>query len=1083
MALRHPLPVIGMLCSLLLLGPSPLPGQTAVDLTSAALDSVGSASINNWRMSPDIAQLRGLTGDPTKPGFDDSKWETLRLNQRVYPDSCWLRKEIVVPTTIFGQPVTGKIRFVVSLDDYGYLWVNGTSRGYFPWDGEFDITADARPGQKLLLVMKAVNTGGPMRLMRAEFAVESVDATADLIRNLSLSFRVAQKLLSFDTYQTSSNRKYDYGTDNSTIDKGERTKLNTLLQSLATRIDVGALGKGDLKTFTSSVDAVRAELKPIKDFAKKFTLYFDANAHIDAAWLWRSKETIAVCKNTFSSVINMMQQRPDFTYTQSSAAYYDWMQRLYPDLFAQMKDRIKDGRWEVIGGMWVEPDCNIPSGESWARHLLYAQRYFKKNLGTTATIGWNPDSFGYTLNMPEFYANAGIDAFITQKIGWNETNVFPHRLFWWQSPDGSRILSYFPFDYVNTVENAFQLVDWLRQYEANTGFRKLMILFGVGDHGGGPSLEMLQRIDRLAALDIFPTIEHGTAGKYLSWLRGQDLSRLPVWTDELYLEYHQGTFTTQAAMKRYNRSNETLLTTAERFSSLSTLYGGSYNATDLESAWHMLLFNQFHDILPGSGIREVYIDAAAEHQQVGAIGTFELQKAVATIASHVNTTRGTKGTPIVVFNPLSWERRDLIRLELPQGDTGAYAVFNANGTEIPSQTVTVSKYVRQMLFVADHVPGLGYATFDLRKQKPTALHSPLKSGRWSLENDLFRVTVDSASGWVRSIVDKTSGKEIVNGFGNQLQLLEDLPKAWDAWNLGWTGTVFPSTFRGGTIVETGPVRVVLRLTRDYLKPGTRKDFPTEDFPSTFFTQDIVLYNGLDRIDFTTDVDWWEDKTMLKVAFPLAVTDTMATYEIPFGTIRRSTQMRNSWDSAKVEVPASRWADVSGADFGVTLLNDAKYGYDIKGNTMRLSLLRSPKWPDPTADRGKHSINYALYPHAGTWQQASTLHRGYEYNYPLVAVTDKRHGGTLPAAKSFVQLGPSNLVLTTIKKAEDSRAWIVQWYETNGEAATATLQLPFTPKRVRRSNFLETDGETLPVEGSTVRVPTKANGVMTVKVEF
>ena len=338
---------------------------------------------------------------------------------------------------------------------------------------------------------------------------------------------------------------------------------------------------------------------------KRYTLFFDANAHIDAAWLWRDKETIEVCKNTFTSVLNMMDARPDFTYTQSAAAYFDWMERLYPDVFHRIQQRVKDGRWEIVGGMWVEPDCNLPSGESWMRHLLYAKNYFRNKLGADVKIGWNPDSFGYNGNMPEFYSDAGIDAFITQKIGWNEYNVFPYRLFWWQSADSSRVLSYFPFDYVNTVDNPFQLVDWLRQFDANTGFEKMMILFGVGDHGGGPSDEMIDRIERLKKLDIYPTIEYGTATQYLDWVKNHDLSNLPVWNDELYLEYHQGTFTTQAKMKEWNRRSEVLLTNAEKLSSLASLYGKPYRGNDLEEAWRNVLFNQFHDILPGRAFGKI----------------------------------------------------------------------------------------------------------------------------------------------------------------------------------------------------------------------------------------------------------------------------------------------------------------------------------------------------------------------------------------------------------------------------------------------------------------------------------------------
>ncbi len=1049
-------------------------GQSNVDKLVAQLESASKGTADNWKYSTDFSQ------DPTKPGFDDSKWATLTIDARLYIDSCWIRKEITLPDRMVGQTTSGTVRFLVTVDDYGYLFVNGESRGYFPWDGEFELTKHAEPGQKFLLVIKAMNTGGPLRLLRAQIVPGNDNPLARTVDDFSLGLKVAQKLLSFDTYQTNARVKVDPGVDKSRMDRQEKSKLNALLQATAAEVDAASLVNGSVDRFRMSLSAARTKLAPVAAFVHRFTLYLDANAHIDAAWLWRSKETIMVCRNTFSSVMNMMAARPDFTYTQSSAAYYDWIERLYPDLFTQIRGRVKDGRWEVIGGMWVEPDCNLPSGESWSHQLLYAKKYFRTKLGADVKVGWNPDSFGYNLNMPAFYRNAGIDAFITQKIGWNETNVFPYRTFWWESPDGSRILSYFPFDYVNTIDNPFQLVDWMRQFEANTGFTKMLILFGIGDHGGGPSLEMLDRIDRLKTLDMFPKIEYGTAGHYIDWLRSNDLSDLPVWKNELYLEYHQGTFTTQAAMKKFNRSNEALLTNAEKVSSFASLSGRPYNGGAIEDAWRDVMFNQFHDILPGSGIREVYIDATATHSEAQSIGRFELSGALDAIAAHASTAGFRHGTPFIVFNTLSWERTDVAAVDLRAGDDATYAVYDHLGREIPSQTVQNSRYERQVLFIAQRIPAFGYATYELRKAPPSPAQ-PSSVRPFTPENALFRIAVDSVSGWITSITDRRNGKEILSGSGNRLQLLEDTPKEWDAWNLGLTGKEFPTAFRGAELVEQGPVRTVVRLHRDYLKPGVRKDFPTEDFPSSFFTQDIILYDGLDRIDFTTEADWWEDHTMVKLAFPLAFSDTVATYEAPYGTIRRSTQMRNSIEKAQVEVPASRWADVSTDVYGVSLINNAKYGYDIKGSTMRLSLLRSPKWPDPTADRGKHLIRYSLYPHDGRWQSSATLQRGYEFNTPLLTSMTDAHKGKLPAADSFLSITPSNLVLTSVKQAEEGNAWVLQWYDAKGEASVAAVSLPFHPSKALLSNFVEEDGAALDVKGNVITVPTRAHGIVTVKV--
>lgn len=1057
--------------------------ETPVDRLVTRLAALTELTYDDWKASPDIKKA-GIEGEgPARPGFDDAAWDHLKIGESIRPDSCWLRKTIVLPKLYLGRPVAGPARIKLSVDDAGYLWVDGESKGYFPWDGDFELTKDAKPGQAFVLAIKAINTGGPLRLLRAQVELGESSGDAGELRtkaqDLSLSLRVGQKLLSFDTYQTSARNKVDPGTDKSHVPREEKERLGRLLQDLAGKIDTEALERGDVARFTASIEETRKGLAPIGAFAKRFTLLLDANAHIDAAWLWRERETVEVCRNTFASVMNMFDARPDFTYTQSSAAYYDWIEKRDPALFAKIRARAAEGRWEVIGGMWVEPDCNLPSGDSWARHLLYAKRYFRAKLGRDVKIGWNPDSFGYNANMPQLYRNAGIDAFITQKIGWNSDNVFPYRLFWWEAKDGSRILTYFPFDYVNEIDDPYRLVDSLRQFEAGSGFTKLMVLFGVGDHGGGPSLEMLKRADRLRTLDVFPAIEYGTVGTYLAWLRGQDLSGLPVWKDELYLEYHQGTYTTQARMKERNRRSEVLLTNAEKLGSLATLFGGRYDGAALEEAWRNVLFNQFHDLLPGSGIREIYLDAAERHAAAQEIGAHELDRALRTIAAGVDTS-GAKGTPLVVFNSLAWDRTDLVRATVP--GEGPWAVFDPKGREVPSQIVPAGRYAREILFVAKDVPPLGWAVFDLRPQAPSPAASALAISKDRVENGSFRIAVDGTSGWIAGLTDKRSGREVVSGAANRLQLLEDNPSAWDAWNIGLTGVEYPSAFRGAEVVESGPVRAVLRLRRDYLKPGVKKDFPTEDFPSSFFTQDIVLYDGLDRIDFVTEADWWEEHTMLKVAFPVTVSAANATYEIPFGSIERSTGSGDPWEKAKVEVAAHRWADLSQADYGVSLLNRAKYGHDIKGSTIRLSLLRSPKWPDPTADRGKHTIEYALYPHAGGWREAQTVRRGAEYNAPLLAFPATVHRGGHPPVEGLVRLAPEGYVLDAIKKAEDGDAWILQWYDAKGEDGTAVLTLPFTPKRVVSTSFLEEDGAPVPFEKNVIRVPTRANAIVTIKVD-
>lgn len=1070
-----------MLRALILIGllaaACPLPAQTTVDRLVDELEFLSSGTITTWRTSTSMA------GEPWTTGFDDDDWTPLRIGESITPDSCWLRAEFRVPDRMLGIPVSGPLTFLVSVDDYGYLWVNGEPRGHFPWNGEFLLTDDASPGDRFTLAIKAINTGGPLRLLRAR--IETADATPlrSTIRKFLLGVRTGQKLLSGDTYQTNARVKVDPGTDRSAMDRAEKEQLMELLQETCADVDVAALRRGNVDRFTASLDTAQARLAPVAAFVRRYTLHFTSNAHIDAAWLWRKAETMEVCKNTFASVLNMMNLRPEFTYTQSSAAFYHWMKTMHPALFDGMRRRIAEGRWEVTGGMWVEPDCNLPAGPSWARHLLYGKRFLRDATGVDVRIGWNPDSFGYNANMPMFYRLAGIDAFITQKIGWNEGTVFPHRVFWWESPDGSRLLTYFPFDYVNTIDDPFRLVDWLRQFEANTGFTGMMVLFGVGDHGGGPSLDMLARIDSLRTIPIFPTITHGTAAAYLAWLKDQGLDSIPVWTDELYLEYHQGTFTTQGAMKERNRRSEALLLNAEAFSTLASRYGRVYPHTDLADAWRPVLFNQFHDILPGSSIREVYIDAAEDDALARRIGEHELEASLSFLAGRVATNRLSPGTPVVVFNPTSWTRTDIAAVDLPPGMTGDVTAEDSRGRELPVQRERVDRYRERLHVRCDSIPAFGYTTILLKKRPPKPPADPMIVTTGGMENRFFRMTVDTATGLITSLTDKRSGRDVLAGPANRLQLLEDRPSAWDAWNIGLTGTEYPLTFRSVEVVETGPVRAILRITQDYRKPGTKKEFPTEDFPTSFFTQEIILYADLDRIDFRTNADWWEEKTMLKVAFPVNVTDTMATYDIPWGAIRRSTQNRTVAEQSQVEVPAYRWADLSAGGHGVSLLNRAKHGHDIKGNVMRLSLLRSPKWPDPTADRGKHSMEYALYPHAGDWREAGTHRRAAEFNLPLLAVVTPRHPGPLPPSTGFLSAAPGSVTIGSLKQAEDGEAWIITLVETAGTAGTARITLPARPRAAAMTDFLEQEGAPLTVQGQSVLVPLRASGVQPVRVTF
>ena len=1062
--------------------------SSTIDKICLELENQLSIRFDNWRYTTK------MTPDAWQPDFDDADWKTLTIGEAIYPDSAWLRKTISIPAKMLGTKVNGgKIILHVSVDDAGICWINGQKKGLFKWTGKYILTENAKPGEKFTIAIKAINTGGPMRLLEAKIEWDRVKQLSEKIQGFVTSLRVGQKLLSDDTYLKTGRIKLDTGIDHSTVPKQRRLELRQKLENAAQLLDLKALTKGDHQKFYESLRRSKEALKPVSEFAREFTLIFDSNAHIDCAWLWRYLETINVAKNTFTSVLDMMDVKPDFTYTQSQAHLYWWMEKLFPDVFKRICARVEDGRWELVGGMWVEPDCNLISGESWARQLLYGKRYFKEKFGIDVTIGWNPDSFGYNWNMPQFYRDSGIKAFITQKIGWNDTNMFPYRLFWWQSPDGTKLLTYFPNSYVNEIKNPYGLVDWLRQFEANTGFKKMLVLYGVGDHGGGPDLQMINRIEKLKELDVYPNVEYGKATDYLNWIRGHDLSNLPVWNDELYLEYHRGTYTTQAKTKKYNRQSEISFAVAEQVSTFANFYGKQYAYQDFLEGWRGILFNQFHDILPGSSIHPVYRDSDELYENSLEIARHEFNESMTFLAKKIDTQVQKNARPILIYNPLPWQRTDVVTLEIPKSSK-SFAIYDHQGNEIPSQIVSAGKYKQQLLFVAKNIPSMGYAIYQLKEKNTEGYYSNLKADQHSLENQFFRVTLDPNTGWIKSIINKRNNREYLAGAGNELQLFKDIPSAWDAWNIG-IGERYPSTFRNIELIENGPVRAVIRVKHDFLKPGVKKSYPTPNNPNSYFMQDIILYDGINRIDFCTHADWWEEHVMLKVAFEVTAQDSVACFEIPFGTIYRPTTMKNNWEKARFEVSQHKWSDLTDAsqDFGISLLNRSKYGGDIHGQVIRLSLLRSPKWPDPIADMGKHKIEYSLYPHSGDWKNAGTMKKGYEYNYPLMAKLVKPHPGKLPKYFSFISLDKPNVILHTVKLREPEKSfsesgsnfkknvWILRLFEYYGNETEVEVKLPGKIKKAVWSNFMEEDGEPIPVSKDKLKLKLAPKRIVTVKV--
>jgi len=1047
------------------------------------LESLTTAPLPQWRIHNDVAH-------PENPSLDDSAWGMTQPGAR-WAGPRVLRAWVEIPEKINGYAMQGArvkldLRFDFPSNNLGPVRISVFSNGSLAYRGDDDmqqpilLSENAQPRQKFIIAARVVAGDTETRFERAQLLIEPPAARPDPMM-LRTEVIAARPMIA----------AYEDG-------QAEREKA---LDAAVKAIDFSLLEKGDQSGFDASLRTAQSHLQTLQPWLKQFSIRAIGNSHIDMAWLWPWTETVEVVRNTFQSVLDLMREYPDLKFTMSSARTYEWMQEKYPDLFRQIQDRVKEGRWEVVGGMWVEPDLNMPDGESLVRQILVGKRYFQKNFGVDIKIGWNPDSFGYNWQLPQIYKKSGIDYFVTSKLLWaTDYTKFPYRLFWWQAPDGSRLLSYFPHEYANEFDPQ-QIADDLAFYAPLiygpkiSDTPQMLYLYGIGDHGGGPTRNMLDRGDRLRAPDtVFPKIQFSTAKEFFADLQAELPSLdVPAWNDELYFEYHRGVYTTQSETKRRIRRDEELTLDAEKYASLASLLGRSYPQDTFEFAWKNLLFDHFHDIMPGSGIAVNYLDAKRNLEDVARADQEITNDSLAEILTHINMQGD--GVPVIVFNSLSWPRTEAVQIEaqLP-GPAKQVEVVDSKGHVVESQLLSIDPETnRAHLLVLVNVPALGYevyfvhlsekASMGLLSSGSRPMHFVNGSGD-QLENEFIRVRIDSRTGCMTSLFDKHSQTEALapaetdtggpktSVCGNLLQAFYDKPKRWDAWNIDadfenkhWDLDQADEV----KLIENGPLRAVIRVKNH--------------FQNSTFTRDITMYAGVPRVDVKMHTDWHEKHILLKVAFPLSAHSDKATFEIPFGSIERPTTRNTPAEQAKFEVPAQRWADLSDAKHGFSLLNDSKYGYDAKGNVLRLSLLRSPEWPDPHADEGEHEFTYSLYPHGGSWRDAQTVRRGYELNYKLIAMQTYTHQGPLPPQHSFVQVQPDNIVLTAVKKAEDDQSLILRFYEWAGKEADVKLQLPPGAQSAAETDLMERSLGTLRLENEAVTAHTKPYEIKTVKIQF
>jgi alpha-mannosidase len=732
------------------------------------------------------------------------------------------------------------------------------------------------------------------------------------------------------------------------------------------------------------------------------------HAHIDTAWLWPIAETARKSTRTFASAIRLMEEYPEYIFACPQAQQLQWMKDQHPALYERIREKVRAGQFVPVGGTWVEPDCNLPSGESLVRQFLYGQRFFEREFGARCQEFWNPDVFGYSGALPQIMKLAGIRYFLTQKLSWNQFNKPASHTFLWEGIDGSRILTHFPpADTYNSLANIEQVLYNVSNFKDHERANESALLFGFGDGGGGPTPEMLEQLRRMGDVDGLPRTQIRPPSEFFANCES-DLKDPLVIIGELYFELHRGTYTSQARNKKFNRQSELLLRDIEILSSLAfTLHGMDYPTPALEKLWKLVLTNQFHDIIPGSSIGEVYADSTRDYKQVLSEGQILRDAALQAL-----TPTGADSAPdrVFVFNTLSIPRREVV--ELPEG----------KGLGVVS------------------APALGYNLQTPGDVAAQVTLSEIQDG-FRLENEHLRADFNRQGG-LTSLVHKLSERECIQPgtAGNIFVLYDDLPNDWDAWDVDVfhleKKTVLPGAVHV-EVIERGPLRVALAFDISISAVSTLRQVVSLDALSS-------------RLDFACEADWHERHQFLKVEFPLNLRAASATYEIQFGHVERPTHFNTSYDLARFEVPAHKWADLSESDFGVALLNDCKYGYAAHGNLLRLSLLRAPTSPDPEADQGLHQFRFAVFPHEGDPQAAGVTEEAYRFNVPLL--TGKGSGEDIQ--QRFFTLDHPALIVDSIKKAENSDALILRLYESRGTRGQARLTSPLAVNSAALVNLLE-----------------------------
>lgn len=985
----------------------------------------------------EVVFKHGCYLDPTHAENDGQEWVVFAPGQYWGGRDChaWFRTSVLIPDKFKGKPVclqvlTSRTGWDATNPQF-LIFVDGVpTQGMDVHHTECLLTECAEPGRRFCIDLQAYSgmREEPCLLTLRLLAIDR--EIQDMYYSLSVPLEVAQLLQDNDP---------------------QRCDMMAALDRACNHLDFRCPRSEEFyRSLRKAKQMLEEELYQRLGGWDLTEAVCTGHTHIDVAWLWTVAQTRQKAVRSFATVLKYMDEYPEYRFMSSQPQLYEFVKEDNPELYLRIKEKVRQGRWEAEGAMWVEADCNVPSGESLVRQILYGVRFFMQEFGVRSRVAWLPDVFGYNASLPQIFKKCGIDYFMTTKINWNQFNRLPNDTFYWEGIDGSRVLTHLIvtkdpdskrpfFSTYNGLACPKAIMGGWEQYQNKDINKDILVSYGYGDGGGGPTVEMLENLRRMSrGLPGCPKTRQGSVLDFFTGLEEKIRSYpdAPKWRGELYLEYHQGTYTSMARNKRANRRCETLLMWAEMFGAINS-YNAAYPRSELERAWKTVLLNQFHDILPGTSIAQVYDVTKREYEDVEQT----VERLVETSLSDISSRISIEKPSLVVFNNQGFERSGIVSFTLPEGWDTVSLVDTRTGNILACQRDSIAG---KCISWVPQIPSVGYQVFELQRALGEENNKSFVANSHLLENDFYRITFDNR-GFLASIFDKTAEREVLRpgSYGNVIQAFEDRPRSGDNWNIEifYTDKMWEiDDVAEFEVCEMGPVRSGVYLKRRFL--------------DSVIEQRIYLYHNVPRIDFVTDINWKQSQILLKVLFPVDLNADHATYDIQFGNITRPTHVNTSWEFAQYEVCAHRWADISEFDYGVSLMNDCKYGYDIRDGDMRLTLLKSGIYPNPNTDQENHHFTYSIFPHTQGWQQGGTEQMAADLNDPMRAVLREEGSGSGGLSSSFLRIDQHGIFVDSIKMSEDGSEMIIRVHENWNRHCRATIKFEWPLSSASECNLIE-----------------------------